>query len=1011
MSCFSTATTFLSGAILVAASLPLSADDKPPFPAPRNTQPFADRLSTPEEALTSLRLPEGFRASLFAAEPDVQQPIGLTTDERGRLWIAENYTYAESQVGFAKDHRDRIVILEDTDGDGRCDKRTIFWDQAQKLTSIEIGFGGVFALCAPQLLFIPDRNRDDVPDGPPVVLLDGWDDGAVRHNIVNGLKWGPDGWLYGRHGILATSSVGKPGASESQRVRINTGIWRYHPTRDVFEAVAHGTTNSWGFDYDDHGQMFFINTVIGHLWHVIPGAHYRRMYGSDFNPHLYQLLEQTADHFHWDTGEVWSDIRKIGVSPTTSQAGGGHAHSGLMIYLGDNWPVVYRNSLFTVNLHGHRLNNDRLERKGSGYVGRHAADFGHIGDPWFRGIELIYGPDGGVFLADWTDVGECHENDGVHRTSGRIFKIVHGAPRSAAGIDLAALSDSELAQRQLHANDWHVRQARRILHERGAAGKDTSQARTLLLQMFDQQKDVTRRLRALWALWCLGAIDEAWLVDRLRDPDEHIRTWGVRLIVDRGEPSAAARQALARLAESEPSGLVQLFLASSLQRLPADDRWGIAKPLAWRKAFATDVPLALMLWYGLEPVILRSPGESVALVETTTMPILRRHIVRRLTSELDRHGTAVNILVDSLRRHEDEGYRLDVLKGMSDALRGWIKAAPPKGWSEVASALEPGASAELRTQLRELSAVFGDGRATDELRKIVSDAREEVEQRRQALRTLVAARSADLLPLLQKLVPDRELGAEAIRGLAAFDAPDNPKLVLEVYPRLGPDGRNIAIDMLSSRPAYARELLGAVESGRIARRDLGAFHARQIRSFENSDLTALLVKVWGDARATDAQKREQIAHYKASLPAERLAEANLSAGRGLFQKLCANCHVLYGQGKAIGPDLTGSNRRNLDYLLENLIDPSASVAADFRMSVVALRSGRIVTGVVVEETERTITLQTQQERVTLDRTEIEERRGTTDSLMPEGQLKELTNDQLRDLIGYLMSSEQAPLPE
>ena len=279
----------------------------------------------------------------------------------------------------------------------------------------------MWALCAPELLFIPDANRDDVPDGKPVVVLDGWDASAVRHNIVNGLKWGPDGWLYGRHGILATSLVGKPGASASQRVPINCGIWRYHPTREVFEAVAHGTTNAWGFDYDDHGEMFFINTVIGHLWHVVPGAHYRRMYGTDFNPHLYQLIEQTADHFHWDTGETWSDIRK-GVSPTTDKAGGGHAHSGLMIYLGGNWPDRYRNTVFTVNLHGRRLNNDRLERFEAGYVGKHEPDLLQSDDPWFRGIDLIYGPDGGVYIADWTDVGECHENDGVHRTSGRIYQ-------------------------------------------------------------------------------------------------------------------------------------------------------------------------------------------------------------------------------------------------------------------------------------------------------------------------------------------------------------------------------------------------------------------------------------------------------------------------------------------------------------------------------------------------------------------------------------------------------------
>lgn len=361
-----------------------SAGDGDEVPAPKNTQEITTPLLTPQEALAQMKVPVGFRVELFAHEPDVQQPISITTDERGRLWVAECYTYAESKVNFDATQKDRIVVLEDSDGDGRSDKRTVFASGLDKLTSVEVGFGGVWALAAPNLLFFPDKDRDDKPDGPPVVVLDGWDGNAVRHNIVNGLKWGPDGWLYGRHGILATSVVGAPGASESQRTKINCGVWRYHPTRKVFEAVAHGTTNPWGFDFDQHGEMFLINTVIGHLWHVVPNSHWRRMYGTHFNPYLFGIMEQTADHFHWDTKEAWSDIRKLGVTDSTSAAGGGHAHSGLMIYQGDNWPKQYQGKAFTVNLHGRRLNCDRLERYKAGFTAKHEPDFLSTGDPWFR---------------------------------------------------------------------------------------------------------------------------------------------------------------------------------------------------------------------------------------------------------------------------------------------------------------------------------------------------------------------------------------------------------------------------------------------------------------------------------------------------------------------------------------------------------------------------------------------------------------------------------------------------
>ena len=197
--------------------------------APKNTQAETIALTSPQQAAASFAAPEGFQVSLFASEPDVRQPIAFTTDARGRLWVAENNTYAERTLNFDLSQHDRIVILEDTDHDGRADRHKVFWDQGTRLTSVEVGFGGVWALCPPRLLFLPDRNGDDVPDGEPQVILDGWDTDAVRHNIANGLRWGPDGWLYGRHGIQATSRVGPPGTPSDQRIALNCCIWRYHP--------------------------------------------------------------------------------------------------------------------------------------------------------------------------------------------------------------------------------------------------------------------------------------------------------------------------------------------------------------------------------------------------------------------------------------------------------------------------------------------------------------------------------------------------------------------------------------------------------------------------------------------------------------------------------------------------------------------------------------------------------------------------------------------------------------
>ncbi len=427
----------------------------------------------PEKAASRMSVLDGFHVGLFAGEPDVVQPIAFTIDPKGRLWVIQNVAYPIWLGG--PEGKDRILIFEDADGDGRFDRRTVFFDKGTNLTGIELGFGGVWVCSTPNLLFFPDKDGDDRPDGPPEVVLDGWDTEA-EHNMFNGLKWGPDGWLWGCNGILSNSRVGKPGTPDAGRTPINCGVWRYHPTGKVFEVVANGTTNPWGLDFDDSGEAFITNCVIPHLFHVVPGAHFQRMFGQDFNPNLYGLLETCADHIHWAGGQ-WTESREGKGHEKHSAAGGGHAHVGAMIYLGDAWPDRFRQTVITFNLHGHRANLDRLERKGSGYVAHHEPDFLLANDTWFRGLELKYGPDGGVYFTDWTDRGECHDTDAdnAHRENGRIYKIWYGEPRPVK-VNLAASSSAELARLQLHRNDWYVRTARRLLQERAARGKISARA-------------------------------------------------------------------------------------------------------------------------------------------------------------------------------------------------------------------------------------------------------------------------------------------------------------------------------------------------------------------------------------------------------------------------------------------------------------------------------------------------------------------------------------------------------
>jgi putative membrane-bound dehydrogenase-like protein len=581
---------------------------------------------TPQEALKRITVPEGFQVSLFAGEPHVRQPISFAIDDRGRLWVAECYSYRE----WKPEGKDRILIFEDTDNDGQFDTRKVFWDKGNYLTGLQVGFGGVWVCCTPHFMFIPDRNGDDVPDSEPVVLLDGWSTKGV-HNVLNGLTWGPDGWLYGCNGITAPSKVGKPGTPDDNRVEINCGIWRYHPTRHEFDVVAHGTTNPWGLDFDEHGQAFFTNCVIAHLWHLIPGAHYKRMFGQDVDSHSYGLLDSCSDHLHW-TGGDWTKSR--GGKGEHDVLGGGHAHVGAMIYLGDNWPDRYRGTLFTCNVHGYRVNNDILERHGSGYVGHHGKDFFWAHDEWFRGLELQYGPDGGVYITDWTDFGECHDNDGVHRDSGRIYKVTYKQAKSAtpyAAVDLALLSDAELVDLQLHKNDFYVRQSRRLLQERAAVGKLSVQVHATLWSMFQDHSDVTRKLRALWSLNVTGGLSKTSLLEQLSHDNEHIRWWALRLLAeDQQSVSPAALSKLADMAKQDESALVRLGLASSLQRLPLDSRWSVAENLLSHAEDANDQNLPLMIWYGIEPLVAADGKRAIGLAAKSKIPLVRQYIARRV---------------------------------------------------------------------------------------------------------------------------------------------------------------------------------------------------------------------------------------------------------------------------------------------------------------------------------------------------------------------------------------------
>ncbi|MDF1752337.1 MAG: c-type cytochrome [Verrucomicrobiales bacterium] len=989
---------FLGLIALVSVQTGTSED----FPTPFNTEPDASAkpMDATEAAKSFQALPPGCGVSVFAAEPDIQNPIALSWDSRGRLWVAENYTYGKKGVRLEMSLRDRVLIFEDTDWDGVADKRTVFTDDVQVLTSIEVGRGGTWLICCPQLLFIPDADGDDIPDGPPEVVLDGFTVAEANyHNFANGLRIGPDGWLYGRCGHSCPGLIGKPGTPDADRIPIKGGIWRYHPDTKIFEVLTHGTVNPWGHDWNKAGELFHINTVTGHLWHGIPGAHFQESYGESKNPYIFSRLSQHADHYHYDRSGKWQDSR----DGEANEFGGGHSHIGMCIYQADHFPKDWHGKLLTWNQHGRRINRERLDRHGAGYVGRHEPDRIICGDDWFRGIEISTGPDGALYGLDWSDTGECHDHTGVHRTSGRIYKFAIGKPEKPDLSLLSKYDKSSIEQILNHPNIWHYR--------RWVAGLSHTSEIAAELHLYIENRSAnspTSRLRAIWALEQLKVPYDPsqWL----SDDDEAIRSWAIRLItqhspIDTINSTVRATknlptEAFLKMANYDPSGLVRLTLASTLQRLPGHQRASIASALAAHKEDAGDHNLPHIVWFGLIPLVETDPNALIKIAATTQWPLLRQWIARALGNQPE---ALENLLTLA---SEKPDIAVQILDGLDEAFKGLRKVPKPKNWEGVSGKLN------YPEKIKALGVLFGDGKALDEVIATALNGELSFATRETALKTLIEAKPANLKEICSKLVGAKDLNQIAVRGLALYEDVEIGSLILKHFKSYRPDDEKAAfVEVLCSRAQWANLLLDEIRKGRISREEISPYQARQILALNDDPLSENLRKVWGDLRQSDGAKKELIEKMKASLTPESLAAADLGRGRMHFQMVCGACHKLYGSGGVIGPDLTGSGRSDLDYLLENIIDPGAIVPADYRMTIIKTKDGRLISGVLKSENDQTVTLALAAAETTVEKSSIDTRTISPASMMPEGLLLALNPEQIRDLIAYLKHPVQVPLPE
>ena len=953
----------------------------------------AARFLNPQEAVEAMTLKEGYQVNAYASEPMITQPMAFCWDSKGRMWIAENRDYESRSSGFSNSGDSRILILEDTDQDGVADSRKVFLEGIPFPSAIAVGFDGLFLGAPPNFLFVPDKNGDDKGEIEDIeILLTGWGI-RDRHETINSLHWGPDGWLYGLEGFATPSKIRKPHGKgklyqhkepfpedilEGEGVDINGGVWRYHPVKDRFEVVAHGFSNPWGIDYDAKGQLFISACVIPHLFHVIPGGIYHRQGGQHFNPYVYSDIQTIVDHRHRS------------------------AHGGARVYLSDAFPEEQHGRIFMANIHEHAVLSDILEPKGSGFVAHHGEDFLMANNAQWIGFSMEVGPEGGLYVLDWHDADICGK-EVLQKETGRVFRIIpeNSQAENWEGrySDLTQMSDEQLADLQESPSSWHARRARVILQYRASKGEVSTQAISSLKEILNNNANQDWRLRALWTLHVSNGLDEAELLGLLDDKDEYIRSWAIQFLCEDNAPSGQAIAKFAVLSKKDNSAAVRLYLAAALQRVELDSRWEIAEGLSQRGADAEDHNIPKMLWFGIEPLVEQDVERALAIAAKSNIPMLTEFIARRAIE-----ANATEQLAEWLaKRSKGQG---SLLKGMRAGLQGRSDIAPPANWDKVYAKLQ--SNKQYKQIALELGQLFGDAAAVNQSLAALKNKNTDLDQRKTALNNLAKQGRKELVKEIPSLLNEPDLQLDAIRAVASFEEASLAELLLKQYHDYEANAQQEVIQALASRPIYGTYLTYAIKEEMIPRRDIPAYIARQLRRVVGNGF----VEVWGPIDQLSSDKKALYSKYEALLTNEAISKADLTNGRAIFQRTCFACHKMYGEGGILGPDITGSNRSNLDYILSNMLDPSGVIQDDYKMVVITTIDGRTYLGNVANENDQQVTLRVVgQDAVVINKASIQSREETPNSMMPEGLLQTLTNVEVIDLVAYLRTTEQVLLPE
>jgi putative heme-binding domain-containing protein len=960
-----------------------------------------------DEALERMTAPEGFHVELVASEPDIVNPVAMTFDDRGRIWITESVEYPRKPAGRG---RDRVKILEDTDGDGRADKVSIFADGLNIPSGVAVGYGGVWVLNAPDLLFL---REEDGKEASREVVLTGFGR-TDTHELPNSLTWGPDGWLYGLNGVFNQCSIL---SNNGKRYDFNCALWRVHPRTHEFQIVAEGTSNPYGLGWDSEGSAIIeaCHWANDHLFHFVETGHYQRQAGAF--PAFAMPLGSITDHSHQKT-----------------------AYCGLAILDTDQFPEQYRELVCIGNIHGGCLNVDRLQRDGATYLAHAEPDLLTANDAWFMPVSMKIGPDGSLYVLDWYDRYHCSQDAardpaGVDRLKGRLYRLSYGDAPRAPKMDLAAESDDQLISRLASGNIYFRESVQRVLTEclsgslgGSSAGNDASPRREALRSklesivlgdMANHGKSFASpgngrkaRLHALWVLVGSGSLDADFHERLFAHDDATFRAWAVRAAGNLGRVTDEIRSSVEALAR-DPSRDVQLQVAIAARKIEGCDALAVLVDVLTH--CGNDKVIPAIAWQNLHPLLETASGRFVELLRAQPAEVaplaiatLTPRFIERMLGAREPDASAVAAMLEFAARSAPERAPECVatvssnLRGLNDRQRGELKQ---RLGPVIENLLNDPRSKAYRLSIDLLAGRLGLASIdlAEVRRKFVARGEPEA-TRLEALDALVAFRDRRLLEVLPEVLSSSserpEFTAKVLAALGRVEDPKLAEIILAEYPKLAPEVQPLAIDLVMQREPWARKLLDAVLQQKLPRSALDANHLRKI--VESNDREALwaVEKAFGKIRAERNPEREKVVAEMGEYL--RANNGDPVAGRTVFKNLCAQCHTIYGEGGNVGPDITANGRASFEQLVSNVFDPSLVIGADYQVTTVVTKDGRNLTGLVVENNDRRVIIRMAGEsEETVPRNNVEYMRLSKLSMMPEGVENVFSRKDLADLFAFL----------